>query len=140
MAFLDESGLAELWSLVRNADVKMVSGTYTGNGNSGSSNKSSLTFPFEPKLIVFLNPGLIQVFGYETIRYENVVLSKELLTQSSTYSIGVWYTDTYDYTQRSTSLYFTLSGNTLTWYLNSNYGGGYQMNESGKKYCYIAFG
>lgn len=58
MAFLDEVGLAELWSLIRAEDanvvaegVKIATGSYTGSGTAGSSNKNSLTFDFEPELI-----------------------------------------------------------------------------------------
>ena len=32
MAFLDETGLAELWSLIRAKDIKFETGSYTGAG------------------------------------------------------------------------------------------------------------
>ena len=58
MAFLDETGLAELWSLVKAEDAevlascaKIVHGSYTGGNKSGSSYPNSLTFGFEPKVV-----------------------------------------------------------------------------------------
>lgn len=52
MAFLNEEGLAELWSLIRAKDLKMKTGSYVGKGKYGKSNPNSLTFEFEPKLLV----------------------------------------------------------------------------------------
>ena len=43
-----------------NADTKakIATGSYTGTGTYGSSNKNSLTFDFEPKLLVVLMSGV----------------------------------------------------------------------------------
>lgn len=50
--FLDESGLSILWELVRNADVKIVTGEYAGAGAA-----QSITFPFPPKFILIRSKG-----------------------------------------------------------------------------------
>lgn len=55
MAFLNEEGLAELWSLIRAKDLKMKAGSYVGKGKYGKNNPNSLTFDFEPKLLVVGN-------------------------------------------------------------------------------------
>ena len=40
-----------------NGRAKIATGSYTGTGTSGSSNKNSLTFEFEPKFIVAFTGG-----------------------------------------------------------------------------------
>ena len=59
--FLDETGVGVLWDLVKervDAAAKIEVGSYTGTGKYGSSNKNSLTFGFEPKMVmVYANTG-----------------------------------------------------------------------------------
>ena len=56
MAFLDETGLAEVWSLANNKFLHVAMGGYNGTAKYGSSNPNTLTFDFEPKL-VFITSG-----------------------------------------------------------------------------------
>lgn len=90
--------------------VKLQTGSYTGNGRNDSGSKNSLTFNFAPK-------------GFIVHRWEYGLSNQRLL---------LWFNETGDDTT-----VFTVSGNTLSWYsVNADY----QMNESGKKYTWIAFG
>ena len=129
MAFLDETGLAELWSLVKAEDAKgakIAAGSYIGTGTYGASNPCSLTFDFEPRVVVFTgrNPaayvetqpkvtGGIVYWGVTTTMYANGMDTENTITYS---------------------------GNTMSWYCDSGYGGYIQLNESGRTYHYIAIG
>jgi hypothetical protein len=134
MAFLDETGLADLWALVRNADVKMATGTYKGNGTSGSSKKNTLTFNFVPKMLLIGS-------GYSTF--------------------GMWWHGgdslCVEVTNSGATKYqnsLSISGNTISWYATGSYttysgsGGStadhqtalHQLNSSGVTYHYIAIG
>lgn len=60
MAFLDETGLAELWSLVKAEDAEVLASPgkteilqYTGTGTVGASKPMSFTFRFAPKVLLF---------------------------------------------------------------------------------------
>ena len=90
--------------------ARIQTGSYTGNDRSGSGSKNSLTFNFAPK-------------GFIVHRWEYGLSNQRLL---------LWFNETGDDTT-----VFTVSGNTLSWYSDSP---DYQMNESGKKYIWIAFG
>lgn len=57
MAYLNENGLAELWSRIKEEDLKRLrfaTGTYTGTGEYGADNPSSLTFDFAPKMVFIM--------------------------------------------------------------------------------------
>jgi hypothetical protein len=61
MAFLDETGLAELWELIQAEDEEVLSacgkvayGTFTGTNTVGASNPTVMTFDFEPKLVIIV--------------------------------------------------------------------------------------
>ena len=90
--------------------ARIQTGSYTGTGRSGSGSKNSLTFNFVPK-------------GFIVHRWEYGLSNQRLL---------LWFNETGDNT-----IVFTVSGNTLSWYSDNV---DYQMNESGKKYTWIAFG
>ena len=58
MAFLDETGLAELWTLVKAEDAERAEievKSYTGTGTYGSANPNSLTFNFVPKIVFIMS-------------------------------------------------------------------------------------
>jgi hypothetical protein len=127
MAFLDETGLAELWSLISaadssveasaNAKAKIAIGSYAGTEKCGTSNKNSLTFDFTPKVVLivcdstsYIVPDVVYVWGSSVFTY----VSME--SKHSTVSV---------------------SGNTMTWYSSS---ANLQMNKSGATYRYVAIG
>lgn len=94
--------------------VRIETGSYVGNGTYGESNPNSLTFGFEPKLlIVGTNSGesahFIWIYGWSDFAGAS---------ESSTYPL-------------------TLNGNTISWYGSKAQN---QYNLSGTKYYYIAIG
>ena len=135
MAFLDETGLAELWSLIKAADAKaakIATGSYTGTGKSGASNPNTLTFSFTPKL-VFLHSG-DGAFAYGNNYSGGTVPGTELF---------IWGTGQTKYTcSTNSNLVFTQSGKNLSWYHEDQYSVSAfsQCNASGKTYHYIAIG
>ena len=137
MAFLDETGLAELWELIKAedaklaaADVKIATGSYTGTGTYGESNPNSLTFDFEPKVILFA------AFGTSTYFYADVPFIR-----GSSFARTVYYVSNDDLHGRGVQL--TWDGNTVSWYSDSsdsNWAAKYQLNVSGQVYRYVAIG
>lgn len=93
--------------------VKIATGSYTGTGTYGSSNPNSLTFDFEPKLVVVRatggDGGHSWIIGCNHGKGGN----------------DAWIT-------------ITWNSNTVAWYHNSS--ADYQLNASGTKYYYLAIG
>ena len=162
MAFLDEVGLAELWSLITakdNAlaasDVKIASGSYIGTGTYGSSNPSSLTFDFEPKVVMlFDNLGkLMNEYGVSSNSQSCVGVCSALTTEftafngnrvfwggvatSGSYSASTQYKISAD---RKT-IYWMNRGKEVTYNNFSEYNAtAAQYNVSGTTYYYFAIG
>lgn len=110
--------------LATGSGVNISTGSYTGDGTSGANNKTSLTFPFVPKLVIVCegNLGLRPGSG------------------------GAWtgsflwcYGQTYGNATSSVARNFTQTGNTLTWWTTSG-NASYQLNTSGTTYRYVALG
>ena len=106
--------------------VKIATGSYTGMGTYGSSNPNSLTFDFEPKLVVVgtLIPG-----KYSSGEWRSGFL----------WAYGQTYTATCvkDYS----SVTFSQSGKTLNWWVSANtLNAENQQNSSGQTYNYVAIG
>ena len=130
MAFLDETGLAELWSLIQSEDSKITeltdtkakieSGSYIGNGNAKVGNKNTLSFGFVPKVVIIVTGG---VYG---------TASGSVFIQGQTTSNYIGYPN-------NTGVYVSLewSGNKLSWYSDT---ADRQFNLSGKTYHYVVFG
>lgn len=73
MAFLDETGLATLWSQIDEKFTRFEFGEYTGTGGVGSSSPNSLTFSFVPSVVLMLGyrtsataKEVTRVFGRDT--------------------------------------------------------------------------
>lgn len=122
-----QTSLAGLATALAGADEglgKIVTGTYTGTGGYGTSNRKTLTFSAPPKLLVVmpetntsngLRGGFIALRGI-----------------SSSRTGGIMADVTGDWGQ----LYYTWDGNTVTWYsLNNEYS---QQNLNGMTYYYFA--
>ena len=97
-------------------------GSYTGTGTYGKSNKNSLTFSFRPTLIIIFWPG-----G----DYTNSSLSFAPLIMVNGFN-GI--ADTGNAWGRNTASW---DDKTVSWYAD---GANHQKNESGRTYCYIAIG
>ncbi len=132
MAFLDENGLAKLWSLIKAedeklaaADVKIATGTYVGTGKYGSKNKNSLTFDFEPKIVHIAPDG-----------NGTNIHGGEFMIGTGSYSTTGSYTSAFGQVAA-----FDKNTLTLTWYHNINGGTAVgQLNVSGVTYRYVAIG
>lgn len=103
---------------------KIVTGSYMGNGGYGASNRKSLTFSAPPKLLVVMpasntthgqNGGFIALRGIASSRGGGIMDDVQ----------GPQF-----------QLYYTWSGNTVTWYSpNNEYS---QQNSNGMTYYYFA--
>ena len=90
-------------------------GSYVGTGAYGSSNPNSLTFGFEPNIILFSAAG---VWPF----------------------INPKQTSIYDIVGATSSFVINISwnGNSVSWYSNDDHS--YQLNTAGETYYYIAIG
>lgn len=101
---------------------KIVTGTYTGSGTYGASNKNSLTFPFVPKFVAIQcddaneNCFFVHNAGYANSNYG-----------SARQVLDVTWDDT---------------NKIMSWYIlnSSTEAARYQLNGSGKVYKYVAIG
>ena len=135
MAFLDETGLAELWALVKaedtklaQADVHVAAGTYTGTDKYGSSDPCSLTFDFAPKCLLIVS-GEFNATGSTSYTAQAI-----LLGSSSSYTVTG--SVTYGNQANKGQVYVKVSGNTIYWYSTNAQ---YQLNAK-CKYYYVAIG
>lgn len=145
MAFLDETGLAELWSLITAeddklaaADVKIATGSYTGTGAFGAGSPNSLTFDFEPKLVMLLamkngSNGYYSLFGNSGNRDGMYAIYPHTLT-SEYYNYAGFYAED----SQGQNSYAKKNGNTIYWYAKN--GAHYQANNSSFTYYYMAIG
>ena len=115
-----------------NGFARIACGSYVGTGTYGSANPCSLTFDFEPKLVI-VAPSTVNLY---------------VGTMVAVNPDGIAYCPS----SAATSIQsLTWSGNTLSWYVNDVKKNGatsgtyetneqYQLNGSGKTYYYVAFG
>ena len=117
---------------------KIATGSYTGTGTYGSSNQNTLTFPFEPKLVI--------VTGRTNTSSD--YQSMGIFVQGAQWTFGAGAG-----TQLNTAVsrgnnganQITWNGNTISWYTlctatTANYRPAAQLNSSGRTYYYIAIG
>ncbi len=101
--------------------VKIATGSYTGNGAYGSGNPNTLTFPFEPKMLMVLPDPTSATPSYSGFWcFGNPGITGQI---NSNYSSG------------ST---VSVSGNTISWFSIGN--AQIQLNVDNQKYYYIALG
>ena len=123
--------LAAAISELNGKAVQMETGEYTGTGTYGSANPCTLTFSFEPSIVIIAqmvdtdaethNVPIVYKWGDATM-----AVRCERKTSSPPY--------TYDYMVNTASV----SGNALAWYAPSGSFAYYQANISSKRYVYIA--
>ena len=119
-----------------NGRVRIASGTYSGTGVCGESNKSSLTLPFAPELLILYRAGSIGMASGNKDNSEGfyAILPKHV----SAFDIVIYDGEYY----RDETNYISFSDKTVTWYLEisqSKYSGA-QFNASGTTYGYLAIG
>lgn len=101
------------------SNIKIATGSYTGTGTYGVDNKNSLTFDFEPKLVILSSPS---TYGGAVIWYSGVEMMVAIpIGTSSGYQIQ-----------------FEQDGKTLKWYQVGE--AAYQLNTIYRKYPWIAIG
>lgn len=122
--------LAAAISELNGKAVQMETGGYTGTGTYGSANPCTLTFSFQPSIVIL---GELVDTGVETHNVPTIYKWGEAALQvrierraTSGYN--------YDYLVNTASV----SGKTLAWYAPSGTYAYNQANISGKKYFYIA--
>lgn len=102
-----------------------IVGSYVGTGESGSSHKNSLTFPFVPKVVIVqasANSGVTQIAP--SIFIHNAEYSSYVANPS--YSLNLEWDDI---------------NKTVNWYslINPGSNADGQQNKSGVTYFYVAF-
>ena len=118
------TGLATALTGVNGGLGKIVTGTYTGTGGYGKSNKKTLTFTAPPKLLVVMpatNTTNGQYGGFVAVRGIASSRAGGIMDDVS----GSWG-----------QLYFSWDGNSVSWYSSANEY--IQQNNSGMTYCYFA--
>lgn len=105
------------------AGAKIATGSYVGTGAYGSGNKNSLTFSFQPKLVVIGRANAMSAADTMIMVRGQGQVSNCGSNGGGNYCFATW------------------SGNSVSWYAtDSNNGSSYQMNISGFTYYYIAIG
>ena len=125
--------LPGLISDLNNVQLSMLTvetGTYTGNGKSGSANPNSITFSFVPDVVFIINSSATGTND----TYQATLFPKTSATQRSDYLVtnGSNSNSVFGYT-----LSVSMNGNTLEWYSSS---ADRQLNESGDNYDWYAIG
>lgn len=106
--------------------LRMDATGYTGTGAYGVGNPNTLTFDFEPMLLIVCNPtnGLLPYSGASAWQNSFIWVSEQV----HTFVNG---------TNAASTLTFTQSGNSVSWYGGSAV---VQLNESGVAYNAFAVG
>lgn len=129
----DANGRAQVADPSANADIanktyvdtavsvaaKIATGSYVGTGTYGSSNKNTLNFTFNPKIVILSGLSM----SYSTV----------IFTQGADSA----FNEMQSYVTASTQ-YVTWGTNTISWY--NNYDATCQFNSSGQTYRYTAIG
>ena len=120
----DNQKLESAISALRSGMVHIATGSYTGNGNHNSGSPVTLTFDFEPKLVVIRTPDPSgqngNVYGTTLVR-----------------GATRQYNDTYG--MYSSYINVSWGANSVSWYTTMGYPGD-QLNTATTKYYYVAIG
>lgn len=109
------NSLASLATALGAARIQM--GSYTGTGTSGSGNKRSLTFNFEPKFLI--------------------IVKRDTNPMNSGY---VWFWAGQPSQETWNGFCWTISGKTITWWFDDRDRADGALNESGLNYYWVAMG
>ena len=120
---LPETGLYDLFNtlLLKLPGVQIATGSYIGTGKYGADNPSSLTFEFEPKILI------VQKDSTNYAAYSKIVAQNGMKTANNGNSAG------------NNDYYVTFINWTheVSWYSYSKNG---QLNSLGTTYYYLALG
>lgn len=113
-----------------NTRAKSQAGSYAGTGIYGSSSPCSLTFDFEPKMLVVSGPSDETNETYFSILVKDSMYAVIGLSNAGEYTFGY--------------LRATFEGQQVSWYIYRGVGStriaAHQLNKSGKIYKYVAIG
>lgn len=115
--------------------VKIATGSYTGTGTYGSSHPNSLTFEFEPAVLLVSSPSQygLEGFGFDGSSNVTYAMIGSVLTTSYKVSFGIGVnTNSTGYGKKSSD------GQKFSWYNTASAAN--QWNASKKVYHYIAIG
>lgn len=115
--------------------VKLAVGSYTGTGTYGSSHPNSLTFEFEPAVLLVSSPSNygLEGFGYDSASNVTYAMIGSVLTTSYKQYLGIGVnTNATGYGKKSSD------GKKFSWYNTASAAN--QWNTSKKVYHYIAIG
>ena len=120
------------------APVKIVTGSYAGKGTYGQNNPNSLTFDFEPKLVMLLamesSSSYYSLFGNSDNRDGIYAIYPHTLTSVYKNYAGFLVEST-----QGNNSYAKKEGTAIYWYSTES-NAGRQANNSGFTYHYMAIG
>ena len=115
----------EAWNALAEGGAKIAYGTYTGDGTYGEENPTTLTFDFEPKLIIIQNASGSSLYPPHLIEIRATFLFVHGLSQ-------------FLLDELKQVVPLTWNGTTVSWY-NGN-SAVYQANQTNHTYVYFAVG
>lgn len=114
--------------------AKIQTGSYVGTGTYGASNPCSLTFDFEPIMILFLNASHMEEKPFPLFLTPSMTKSQMSNGAYQSASAYCWSLD---------SVIWSNNNRKVSWYSNGwdtyNIGPEWQMNKSNQVYNYIVF-
>lgn len=120
-----DKAAAALAAVASCGNCKIATGTYTGNGFYGKDHLTSLTFPFEPKLVIIQNKQRSMAnIGATGLDPYGLLIALNPLKQFDTNN-GYYH------------VYLSWKGNTVSWYGES---ADLQFNSIGHTFSYLALG
>ena len=117
---------AQLLAAAATASAKIVYGSYTGTGTYSEAMPTSITFPFEPKLVMIVKTP------------NDASANRGFYWNNGWSNCAIWVKGMQLEQNTGSVLWFTLDGNTLKYGANANAAA--QLNESGTVYSYIGIG
>lgn len=132
---LDE-GLAALNALA-GTFIRLKAGSYTGTGTFGADNPNTLTFDFEPKMVIVFKNSYVPSWSPQASESKYTGSRQEFLYGGSQFQV-------YDQGGNARTM-FTMNGKELSWHSEfsgtaATAGQNMQMNAEGATYHYIAIG
>ena len=109
---------------------KIVTGTYTGTGTYGTTNRNTLTFNIKPKIVFIFKPNFYGPFANTQSTGSCCGIMNQIFYYGGT-MFGV-------FDGKTGTVNYTLTDHTLTWYADITAGA--QMNAINVTYSYIAIG
>ncbi len=112
-------------ALAGKGNCQIAAGTYTGTGKYSSASPTSLTFPFQPKLVAIQNRAGATPETEDSSYFDYMMM------------VLVWPVAQYRLCNGRNPVTITWSGNKVSWYAES---APRQLNALGRIYHYVALG